>query len=125
MFCNLNRDWSLVPGPFCFWLFCLLKGTSFKRKNEVTFFKAFDNALSKYITYKIISCMQLLFWGIYQKHRGLGLAFAANFPHDFSLKMFFIRYSIYGQGFNIIPFSFPRYQTKYVIEFLFRQLMAS
>ena len=39
--------------------------------------------------------------------------------------MFFIWYSIYRQGFNVIPFSFSGYQTKCVIEFLFRQLMTS
>ena len=37
-------------------------------------------------------------------YRGLGLAFAAHFLHDFSIKMLFIRYSIYEQGFNVIPF---------------------
>ena len=54
--------------------------------------------------------------------RGLGLAFAAHFPHDFSIKMFFIWYSIDGQSFNI-PFFLLKYQTKCVIEFLFRKLM--
>ena len=34
--------------------------------------------------------MQWLFLVIYQNYRGLGLAFAAHFLHDFSKKMFFI-----------------------------------
>ena len=37
---NLNSDWTLVPGPFCFRKFCLLKETGFERKNKVTFIKA-------------------------------------------------------------------------------------
>ena len=36
--------------------------------------------------------------------RGLRLAFVAHFLHDFSIKMFFIWCSIYGQSFNAIPF---------------------
>ena len=71
---------------------------------KLSFLRLFDNPLSKYFTFKIISCMQWLFWVIYQNYRGLGLAFAAHFLHDFSIKMFFIWYSIYGQSFNVIPF---------------------
>ena len=37
-------------------------------------------------------------------YRGLGLAFVAHFLHDFSIKMLFILYSIYEQGFIVIPF---------------------
>ena len=36
--------------------------------------------------------------------RGLGLAFGAHFLHDFSIKMFFIQYSIIGQNFNVTFF---------------------
>ena len=50
--------------------------------------------------------------------RGLGLAFGVYFMHDFSIKIFLISYYIYGQSFNVIPFSFSRYQTKCVIKFL-------
>ena len=32
LFGNLKSDWTLVPGPFCFWKLCLLKGTGFERK---------------------------------------------------------------------------------------------
>ena len=91
---------------------------------KLSFLKLFDNNLSKYFTFKITSCMQWLFWIIYQNYRGLVLAFAAHFLHHFSIKMFFIWYFIYGQSFNVIPF-FPSYQTKCVVEFLFRQLMSS
>ena len=57
--------------------------------------------------------------------RVLGLAFGAYFLHDFSIKMFLIKYSIDGKSFKVIPFFFSRYQTKFVIKFLVRQLMTS
>ena len=57
--------------------------------------------------------------------RGLGQAFATHFLYNFSIKMFFIWYSIYWQGSIVIPFFLPKNQTKHVIEFLFRQLMTS
>ena len=44
------------------------------------------------------------FWVIYQNRRGLGLAFAVHFLHDFPIKMFLIWYYIYGQIFRVIPF---------------------
>ena len=69
LFCNLKKDWSLVPGSFCFLQFCPLKGTEFKRKNKVAFLRLFDNPLSKYITVKRISCMQWLFWVVYQNYK--------------------------------------------------------
>ena len=91
---NLSSHWSLV-----YW-----KGLGSKEKRKLPFLRLFDNPLLKYLTFKIISCMQWLFWVIYQNYRGLGLAFAAHFLHDFSIKTFFIWYSIYGQGFDVIPF---------------------
>ena len=61
--------------------------------------------------------------------RRLGLAFAAHFLYDFSIKMLFIWYSIYGQCFNVTTFfqlfSFSNFFPKCFIEFLFRQLMTS
>ena len=46
-------------------------------------------------------------FGYLQKlQRGIGLAFAAHFQLDFSIKMFLISYSIYGHSFNVIHF-FP------------------
>ena len=36
--------------------------------------------------------------------RSLGLAFGVHYLHDFSIRMFLIKYSINGQGFNVIPF---------------------
>ena len=44
-------------------------------------------------------------------YRGLGLAFGAYSLHDFSIKMFSIKYSINGQSFNVIPF-FPSQDIK-------------
>ena len=58
--------------------------------------------------------------------RGLELAFDAYALHDFSMKMFFIQYSIYGRSFNVIPFFLLKMSNlcqKCVIEFLFRQMM--
>ena len=55
--------------------------------------------------------------------KSLGLAFDAYFLHDFSIKMFLIQYSIYGQGFYVIILSFSRYQIKCNIKLLLRQLM--
>ena len=81
-----------------------MKWTGFERKKKVTFLRLFDNPLSKYLGFKIIYCMKWLFWVIYQNYRGLGLAFAAYFLYDFSIKMFFTWYSIYAQSFNVIPF---------------------
>ena len=37
MFRNLKRDWSLVPGPFYFYKFCVFKRTVVEWKNIVTF----------------------------------------------------------------------------------------
>ena len=51
--------------------------------------------------------------------RDLELAFGAHFLHYFFVKMLLIHFSISGQSFNVTPF-FLRYQTKYVIKFLFR-----
>ena len=65
-FRNLKSNWALAPGPFCFWLLCSLKGTGFERKNKVDFLRVFDNPLWKHLTFKRISCMQWLFWIIYQ-----------------------------------------------------------
>ena len=40
-FRNLKSNWTLVPGPFCFWWVCPLKGTGLGRKNKVDFFQGF------------------------------------------------------------------------------------
>ena len=52
---------------------------------------------------------------------GLGLAFAAHFLHDFSIKMFFIQYSINGESFNVITLFLPKISNKILL--LFSQLM--
>ena len=53
-----------------------------------------------------------------------GTAFGAYFLHDFSIKVFLIQYSINWPSFDVIPFSFSKYQTS-VIKLLFRQLVMS
>ena len=57
--------------------------------------------------------------------RGLGPAFAAHFLHDFSLKCSLSDTPSMEKVSMSYIFSFSRYQTKCVIEFLFRQLMTS
>ena len=59
------------------------------------------------------------------KQKCLGLVLVHIFCMIFSMKMFLIQKSIYGQSFNVIPCSSSRYQTKCVIKFLFRQFMMS
>ena len=39
------------------------------KKMKLHFLRLFDNFISKYLTFKIISCMQRLFWVIYQTYK--------------------------------------------------------
>ena len=52
---------------------------------------------------------------------GLGLAFGAHSLPDFPIKMFFIQTLSTGEVSISYLFSFPRYQLKYAIKFLFGQ----
>ena len=85
-FLNLNSDWPL--------LFLIIlpieRDWVQKEKYNDLFVRLFDNPLSKYFTFKIISCMQWLFWVIYQYYRGLGLAFAAHSLDDFSKNVLYL-----------------------------------
>ena len=56
---------------------------------------------------------------------GLGLEFGAHFLYDFSIKMFLFNTLLTGKVPMLYLFSFPRYQLKYVIKFIFRQLTMS
>ena len=47
--------------------------------------------------------------------RGLGLAFGAQFLHDFSIKMFLIWYSYNEQSFNIPPYFFIKIPNKMLL----------
>ena len=40
-----------------------------QEKIKLPFLRLFDNPLSKYLTFKIISCMQWMFWVIYQNYK--------------------------------------------------------
>ena len=55
--------------------------------------------------------------------RGLGLAFRAHFMHDFSLKMSLFNSLSMDKVSMLHLLSFSRYQTKFVIKILLRQLM--
>ena len=60
-----------------------------------------------------------------QLKRDLEVAFGTNFLHDFPIKMFLFNTLSTDKVSISYFFSFPRYQTKCVIKFLFRQLMMS
>ena len=126
MFRNLSSNWSLVPGPF-FDNFVYKKGLGSKEKLKLPFLRLADNPLSKYFTFKIISCTQWLFWVIYQIIKMSETSFCCTFSVWFLYKNFL--YLILNQGIYKVSmsylFPFSGYQTKCVIEFLFRQLMTS
>ena len=58
--------------------------------------------------------------------RDLGLAFGAQFLHDFSMKMFELHNTLSIDKVSMsYLFSLSRYETKCVIKFLFRQMVTS
>ena len=58
---------------------------------KLPFLRLFDNPVLKYLTFNVIFCMQLSVLGYLPKLKGgLGLAFAAHFQPNFSIKVFFI-----------------------------------
>ena len=57
--------------------------------------------------------------------RDLGLAFGAHFLHNFPIKCSLFNTLSMDKVSISYLFSFPRYQTKCVIKFLFRQLVMS
>ena len=61
-----------------------------------------DNPISKYLIFKIVSCMQWLFWVIYQNYRNLGLAFGIIFSYKYF--WFNTQLIINWQSFNVISF---------------------
>ena len=67
LFCNLNSDWSLVPGSFLFLITLSIKRDWVRKKKiKLNFLRIFHSHLSKYLVFKRISCMLWLFWVIYQ-----------------------------------------------------------
>ena len=67
LFCNLNSDWSLVPGSFLFLITLSIKRDWVRKKKiKLNFLRVFDSHLSKYLIFKRISCMLWLFWVMYQ-----------------------------------------------------------
>ena len=70
----------------------------------------------------ILFLKDFLVWNVcfglfYKIKKGSGTSLWAHFLHDIPIKMFLFKYSINEQSFNIIPFSFSRYQIKCVIKF--------
>ena len=88
MFHNLKSDWSLVPVPFVFDNFVHEKGLGSKEKMKLTILRLFDSPVSKDLIFERISCIQWVFWVIYQISKVL--AFRVLFLHDFSIKIFLI-----------------------------------
>ena len=62
-----------------------------KKKIKLTFLRPFDNLLLKIFYFKknLLHAMAVLGY-LAKLKKGLGLAFGANFLHDFSIKMFCI-----------------------------------
>ena len=96
-------------------------------KLKLPFLSLFDNPLSKYLTFKIVSCIQWLFWVIYQIIKRSRTSFFCTFSAWFFYKNVFLSDtpSMDDKVSMSYFFSLSRYQTKCVIEFLFRQLMTS
>ena len=102
LFRNLKSDWSLVPGSFCFLIFCPLKGAGFKRKNKGNFLRRFDNALflKEFLTCN--GCFRLLT----KIKEGSRTSFLCIFSAWFFIKMLLIQYSIIWTKFHCHNF-FP------------------
>ena len=93
---------------------------------KLSFLRLFDNPLSKYLTFKIVSCIQWLFWVIYQIIKRSRTSFFCTFSAWFFYKNVFLSDTPSMNKVSVsYLFSFSRCQIKCVIEFLFRQLMAS
>ena len=94
---------------------------------KLPFLRLFDNPLSKYLTFKIVSCIQWLFWVIYQIIKRSRTSFFCTFSAWFFYKNVFLSDtpSMDDKVSMSYLFALSRYQTKCVIEFLFRQLMTS
>ena len=93
---------------------------------KLPFLRLFDNPLSKLLTLKIISCMQWLFWVIYQKYKEVE-NWLLLYIH---CMIFLLKRSLSDTPYMdkvsmSYLFSFSTYQTKCVIKLLFRQLMTS
>ena len=93
---------------------------------KLPFLRLFDNPFSKYLTFKIVSRIQWLFWVIYQII-GSRTSFFCTFSAWLFYKNVFLSDtpSMDDKVSMSYFFSLSRYQIKCVIEFLFRQLMTS
>ena len=71
---------------------------------------------------EFLACNDVL--GLFTKiKRGPETSFLCTFLHDFSIKMFFIAYSINWQSFNVITLLLSQDIKQNVLKFLFGQLM--
>ena len=119
MFCNLNSDWSLLPGPFCFRQFCLLKGTKFERKNNFLII-LFQNILLLKEFFACNGCFRL----ITKITKKSGTSFCFTFSAWFFYKNVFYLILHLLTWFYCHTF-FPSKDIKQNVIELFRQLMTS
>ena len=87
LFRNLKSDWSLVPDPLCFWWLCPLKGTGFKRRNMVNFFKAvwISSFKISYFKKNFLDAIAVLVY-LAKFKKGSGASFWCTFSAWFSHK---------------------------------------
>ena len=96
-----------------------------KEKMKLTFLRLFDNPLSQYLILKEFLACNSFFGSFTKVKKGSGNSLWYTFSAWFSNKN--VPYLILYQWtkFQCHLFFFLRYQTKCVIQFLFRQLMTS
>ena len=86
---------------FSFIIMSIKRGWVRKKKINLTFLRLFNNPLSKYLIFRIISCMKCLFWVIYQNWKW---DWDSRLVHIFSIKILLIKFSINWQSSNVRPF---------------------
>ena len=101
------------------------QGLGSKEKLKLTFLMLFDNPLSKYLSFKRNSCIQNLFWIFSRIKKVYGDSFWCTFSAWFFDKNVFYLILYERAKFQCHIYSFPRYQTKCIMKFLFSQLMMS
>ena len=98
---------------------------------KLPFLKLFDNPISKYFTFKIVLYIEKIFacndcFGLFTKiKKRSGTSFSCTFSASFFYKNSLSDTPSMDKVSMSYLFSFSGYQTKCVIEFLFRQLMTS
>ena len=102
--------------PLLFLINLSIKRDWIRKRNKVDFLKAFSRSFFKisFFPGNFLHAMAVLVY-LPKLKRSLGLGLDAYFLHDFSIKMFLIEYSIYGQSFNVIPSFLLRISNKVLL----------